>query len=210
MGASSTARVWTSPVTPPLTVLTVVDPGYGLRIASPPKSRIDACGASRGASAWIDLRVSHELQRHEPQGACHVVRRDAVLVALHRPEDEPVDGADRLQRGCDELGRGEIEGARLDRMLPRDRRGGGAAALLVAARDHDCVAARGVGLGEPQPDTGRPSDDHGGSSVHAVTIERRTVRVNSLAAPNIAVSCGFAGSVGCPPAHEMVRLARAS
>src|SRR5207249_2170041 len=29
IGASSTASVWTTPVTPPLTVVTVVEPGYG-------------------------------------------------------------------------------------------------------------------------------------------------------------------------------------
>src|SRR5581483_530161 len=33
IGASSTASVWTTPVTPPLTVVTVVEPGYGRRSA---------------------------------------------------------------------------------------------------------------------------------------------------------------------------------
>ena len=52
IGASSTceistdkvdeASVWTLPVTPPLTVLTVVEPGYGRSRASPPNTTIDA------------------------------------------------------------------------------------------------------------------------------------------------------------------------
>ena len=34
-------------------VLTVVEPGYGRRIASPPKSTIEALSVKRGRSAWM-------------------------------------------------------------------------------------------------------------------------------------------------------------
>ena len=108
-----------------------------------------------------------ELQRHEPERARDVVVGDGVLVALDRGEDEPVDGADRLQRGCDALGLGEVEGARLDRCSPVDRRRRRlAAASRVAARDHDLRRRGGIGLGEPQADAGRPSDDDDGSGFH--------------------------------------------
>ena len=53
IGASSVASVRTIPVTPPLTVLTVVDPGYGRSLASPPKSRIDACSRIAGSRTWM-------------------------------------------------------------------------------------------------------------------------------------------------------------
>ena len=53
IGASSTASVCTMPTTPPLTVETVVEPGYGRSLASPPKSTIAASGAMRGSSTWM-------------------------------------------------------------------------------------------------------------------------------------------------------------
>ena len=51
LGASSTTIVLTRPSTPPFTVVTVVEPGYGMRNACPPKSRIDASGVMRSSSA---------------------------------------------------------------------------------------------------------------------------------------------------------------
>ena len=51
MGASSTIIVCISPMTPPLTVDTVVEPGYGRCMASPPNITIAPSGASRDPSA---------------------------------------------------------------------------------------------------------------------------------------------------------------
>ena len=42
IGASSQVSVRTSPTMPPLTVDTVVEPGYGRSLARPPKRTIDA------------------------------------------------------------------------------------------------------------------------------------------------------------------------
>ena len=50
-GASSPTSVLTSPSTPALTVVTVVDPGYGRNLASPPYTTIDAPSVSRSPSA---------------------------------------------------------------------------------------------------------------------------------------------------------------
>ena len=52
IGASCSASVRTSPSTPPFTVVTVVEPGYGRRSARPPKSRIEASGVEPRRSAW--------------------------------------------------------------------------------------------------------------------------------------------------------------
>src|SRR6266498_2015186 len=53
IGASSTARVWTIVVMPPLTVETVVEPGYGRSLASPPNSTIELDSPIRSSSAWM-------------------------------------------------------------------------------------------------------------------------------------------------------------
>ena len=75
IGASSTASVCTSPVTPPFTVVTVVEPGYGRRSASPPKSRIDASSVEARRERVHDLRVADELERRR----AGVARRDVVV-----------------------------------------------------------------------------------------------------------------------------------
>src|SRR3954453_17760492 len=50
IGASSQARLRVSPDTPPLTVETVVEPGYGRSFAWPPNSTIELSGESRSRS----------------------------------------------------------------------------------------------------------------------------------------------------------------
>src|SRR4029450_3498162 len=52
MGASSTARLWTRPITPPLTVETVCDPGYGRIAAMPPNTTIDPSSPIRLCRTW--------------------------------------------------------------------------------------------------------------------------------------------------------------
>ena len=79
---------------PPLTVVTVVEPGYGRRNASPPKSRIDASLGQSAAERVHHLGVADELERDEPERSRDVVVGDGVLVALDRAEDEAVDRAD--------------------------------------------------------------------------------------------------------------------
>ena len=88
-------------------------------------------------------------------------------------------GPTASQAAGDRLGLGEVEGARLDRVA--------GPAIEVAAVEQrsssrpvitTVAPARGIRLGEPQPDPGRPSDDHDSSSFHASTIEPRAVRVN--------------------------------
>ena len=51
IGASSTASACTRPTTPPLIVDTVIEPGYGRSLASPPNTTIDPSGLIRGSSA---------------------------------------------------------------------------------------------------------------------------------------------------------------
>ena len=55
--------------------VTVVEPGYGRRSASPPKSRIEALVREARQERVDDLGVPDELQRHEPERARHVVGR---------------------------------------------------------------------------------------------------------------------------------------
>ena len=77
VGASSITSVRTRLVTPPLTVVTVVDPGIGRSRARPPKTRIEDSSPSRGVR--VDhLGVADELERHEPHGAVGVVLADPV------------------------------------------------------------------------------------------------------------------------------------
>ena len=52
IGAISRASALTRPTTPPLTVETVIDPGYGRSLARPPKSTTDESSFIRGSSAW--------------------------------------------------------------------------------------------------------------------------------------------------------------
>src|SRR5690606_34929105 len=56
IGASSTDRVRTMPITPPLTVETIVEPGYGRTRACPPKMTIDELSDRRDRSALTTAR----------------------------------------------------------------------------------------------------------------------------------------------------------
>ena len=149
---------------PPFTVVTVVEPGYGRRSAWPPKSRIAASSVRRSARTCTtsvyptSLRVTSRIARRD------VVVGDGVLVALDRGQHEAGDRTDRRERGGELLGLGEVERARVDVAL--DRAGRLGAAIVAPARDHDLPAAAGIGLGEPQPDAGRTSDDDDGSICH--------------------------------------------
>ena len=93
-GLSSSTSVRVSPTTPPLTVVTVVEPGYGRSLAMPPKSTIDASSVRRDAERVDDLGVADELERHQPDGPGDVVVGDGVLVAIDGREDEPADRTD--------------------------------------------------------------------------------------------------------------------
>ena len=86
------------PRSPPFTVVTVVEPGYGRRSARPPKRRIERLRVEPRHERVDDLRVADELERHEPYRAVDVVVADRVLVALDRREHEVVDRPDVRER----------------------------------------------------------------------------------------------------------------
>lgn len=52
IGFSSSTIDRVNPTTPPFTVLTVVDPGYGRSLAMPPKTTMDEPSSKRGSSVW--------------------------------------------------------------------------------------------------------------------------------------------------------------
>ena len=66
IGAISSARALTSPTTPPLTVETVTEPGYGRSLARPPKSTTDDVFAHPRQQRVHDLGIADELQHGEP------------------------------------------------------------------------------------------------------------------------------------------------
>ena len=56
IGLNSSTSVRVNPTTPPFTVVTVVDPGYGRSLAIPPNSRIDDdVGSRRSSSVWTTV-----------------------------------------------------------------------------------------------------------------------------------------------------------
>ena len=138
LGASSITSVRTRLVTAPLTVVTVVDPGYGRSRARPPKIRMRTVAQAR--QQRVDhLRVADELERDEPQRARDVVLGDLVGVALDRGEDEVVHVADVRECVGDRVRLGEVEPD-------------------PACRAADLVCGRlGAGLVPPVTTTSRPS-----------------------------------------------------
>ena len=81
IGLSSSTSVRVRPTTPPLTVVTVVEPGYGRSLAMPPNSE-DRCVVGQPVAQRVDdLRVAHELERHQPDGPRDVVVGDACCAS---------------------------------------------------------------------------------------------------------------------------------
>ena len=144
---------------PPLTVVTVVEPGYGRLLSEPAEEQHRGVGGETIREHVDDLRVADELERDQPQRALDVVVADGVLVALDRREHKVSDLSELGERLGDVMRLGQVErcAAHSASEFSRDRLG----PCCVASVDQNIITSLGERAGKLAPDARRAADDKG-------------------------------------------------
>ena len=166
IGASWSASVRTRPVTPPFTVVTVVEPGYGRRSAWPPKSRIEASSVSRGTSACTtsvyptSLSVTSRIARAMSY-SCTVFWSRSIAASTRWSTAPTCSSADAMRSGS-------ARSSAIGVTSPGPSIPAASSAQRLISRPVMTTSrtACGVRLREPEPDAGGATDDDDGSACH--------------------------------------------